>query len=87
MDRTDADTDDGNLNFTPNQTCLNCKFWKSISISLGDCRRFPPTVVTSTDSETEGEHGEYREIIRSTTSTQWPDTSADDWCGEFQKND
>ena len=54
------------------ETCSLCRYWKQIAgeDSLGECRRFPPMLATDG-------------CVRDGNGI-WPDTSADDWCGEYR---
>jgi hypothetical protein len=62
-------------------TCKTCRFW-----TKEECHRMPPVVLSQTWSNTEGYRGEYRESISSNQVTAWPETAADEWCGEHQPN-
>lgn len=61
--------------------CENCRYFSE----AGECRRYPPQVVESIDSES----AEYTEqvFVSSTTLTYWPDVEPDSWCGEFKEKD
>lgn len=65
-------------------TCVNCKYWLKQSMASGECRRHAPQVVAYTESQTKGEHGEYRESVDSHTQSEWPVTPAGEWCGEYE---
>ncbi len=52
--------------------CEDCCFWDS-----DECHRMPPTVVAAADSINGG----------GTLMTVWPETEADDWCGEGKAQD
>lgn len=54
------------------QVCANCRYYTGST-----CHRYPPLVVNS-------EYIEY-ESTYSTTSSVWPEVSADDFCGEFKE--
>ena len=63
--------------------CENCKFWKpddedDADNSAGICRRHPPTVNAVT-------WGCYIFLMKS-TSSEWPEADAFDWCGEHTPN-
>ncbi len=50
------------------QTCRQCRHWcENISRAEGECRRYPPTLLYSSES----------------LLSFWPVTAAGDWCGEF----
>lgn len=55
--------------------CVNCHFWLGLENYQGSCHRSAPMAMVA-------------EHIRATTEykAQWPITSAEDWCGEFQPN-
>ena len=59
--------------------CKDCKWWKESEDSGGFsyCRRYAPKpfVCSSEADAIEGEANRY---------AKWPDTGADDWCGEFK---
>ena len=54
------------------ECCEKCKFWKSSSdyIGKGDCRRYPPTVLSKNS---------YGAPL-----VAFPATEKNGWCGEFQ---
>jgi hypothetical protein len=59
------------------ENCGRCRFWKEIDGGPdGWCLRFPPTVVVEPDYGGGGGPAWYPE-------TNWPETSAGEWCGEF----
>jgi hypothetical protein len=64
--------------------CVNCNYWRKQSVESGECRRRAPQVVAYTESQTKGEHGEYRESVDSYTRSEWPNTLAEEWCGEYE---
>ena len=52
------------------EKCQNCRYWTGKPHhSIGNCRRYPPTVVYCGDGDTD---------------TQLPITKNDESCGEFQ---
>jgi hypothetical protein len=56
------------------ENCANCKFWASARDEDGPeaCLRYPPVVYQTKD----GHH-----------DFTWPDTNAEDWCGEWKAED
>lgn len=68
-------------------SCLFCRFWKQDSATGGECRRMPPQKVTHVKSYAEGENGDYREAVISKVCTEFPETHATEWCGEFVENE
>lgn len=64
--------------------CSKCKFWKTNSGTSGECHRRAPQVVAYTESKTTCDCGEYREVVDSHTRTEWPETLAAEWCGEYE---
>jgi hypothetical protein len=66
--------------------CGNCKFWKDIDKhnagNHGQCRRFPPVVVSLPPSQIDG-HGD-GDTFNPWDATVFPETWNDDWCGEYQ---
>lgn len=48
--------------------CAQCRFWQLMAQTHGNCRRYPPKMVTADDMSYE--------------SSPW--TAATTWCGEFQ---
>lgn len=74
----------GSLERAGSATCVNCKYWLKQSMASGECRRHAPQVVAYTESQTKGEHGEYRESVDSHTQSEWPVTPAGEWCGEYE---
>lgn len=65
-----------------NENCKNCKFWISYKGTGFDgyCRRYAPQVIASVSG------GGAATVIGISTDakTVWPETSYDDWCGEYQ---
>ena len=64
--------------------CSNCRCWVQHELedkhlddpeALGDCCRFPPTVVDNSP-----EH-----LLHSTAGWSWPVTFASSWCAEWQR--
>lgn len=56
-------------------TCGMCRFWHASNPPIGgggECRRFPPVPVPEPSFED------------CSVYTQFPNTEATDWCGEFQ---
>lgn len=70
--------------------CEACKFWVTtepggVKDRTGNCRRFPPVVVPSVQTEGPDERaGRYVSETYSTTASEWPETESRDWCGEFK---
>lgn len=58
--------------------CENCRFWvpNDDTNTDGTCHRHAPRVVAGT-------WGIYLVFLKA-TSTEWPDTVADEWCGEHE---
>lgn len=85
MFKIDQSTHDyTSLVLTPcSAACMNCKYWLKQSVESGKCRRRSPQVVAHTESQTKGEHGEYRESVDTYTRSEWPTTLASEWCGEY----
>lgn len=54
--------------------CHECAFWKQLDDLGGQCRRYAPQPKTSESSDDEP----YSQVW-------WPQTTFDDWCGEFQQ--
>lgn len=54
-------------------TCQTCKWWREDD---GTCHRYPPET-------NPGTWGNYWWLVKS-VSTDWPETSADDFCGEHE---
>jgi hypothetical protein len=50
------------------ERCEACRFWEDVGEGYGHCHRLPPVPLGSGES---------------TLMTAWPETKADDWCGEF----
>lgn len=61
--------------------CNDCKYWTNYKGRKedGQCRRFNPELVTDISG------GGIATAIGISTKvkTMWPETSYDDWCGEF----
>lgn len=58
--------------------CENCWYWETITTGRevrGFCKRHAPIVVTSPPDS-----GSFASL---TTTTLWPRTVAEDWCGDF----
>ena len=71
--------------------CSTCRFWKRDQRpecrELGACRRMPPQVVTRVYTLDANEnYGRYEAEVESTSETEWPETKASDWCGEYSQN-
>lgn len=69
--------------------CRSCQFWKMGSSSeVGECRRLPPQIVSRTSDYSRSlGGGDYSEGISTSVDSEWPDTKAEDWCGEWRKDD
>lgn len=52
-------------------SCAACAFWFRGAGRQTECRRYPPQVVGFDEGP---------EML-------WPETTADDWCGEFKRRD
>lgn len=59
------------------EKCYTCRFWKNRDTAYGEgeCRRYAPRPTTK--PRTTGD-GETLPVL-----TYWPETSQDDWCGEY----
>lgn len=55
-------------------TCNTCRFWARRYSGVGMCRRFPPVSLPSLAGTWPGD----------STRTVFPQTAANDWCGEHQ---
>lgn len=70
--------------------CRVCKFWEQHTPAKGDmpawgfCLRYPPVPVSRSESTV---HASGRESIDVTVATEWAETRANEWCGEFKMND
>lgn len=63
------------------ESCLNCRFWVRYK-----CHRFPPTVISETESyEQNLVGGDVASGVASNSKSVWPKTDMDDWCGEYQR--
>jgi hypothetical protein len=58
--------------------CGNCKFYDFFPQR---CRRLPPQLVADSNYDRDAE------LYFSTTTTEWPNVRADDWCGEWKRID
>lgn len=66
--------------------CENCRFWdrEQSGHTYADCRRQPPQFDLSVHVRRDG-----YDPVRDTVTVsrfphaRWPNTSKDDWCGEF----
>ena len=66
--------DNQNKEVKMSKKCLNCKFWKADDGEKeGLCRKYAPR--PSVPKSFGGD----------LFPCQWPKTSAEDWCGEFEK--
>lgn len=83
-DLPDLQPDPSKVKELPKASCL---FWLRTSepAKLGHCRRRCPQVVSYVESEPHGEQGSYREKVSTYTRTEYPDTWATDWCGEYSR--
>lgn len=59
------------------EQCKDCKYYQKDPGEIGECHRFPPTVV-------EGSTGE-ADNISSNTYHIFPIVSSENWCGEFKE--
>ncbi len=57
--------------------CDTCRFWQRDVGGLGECRRWPPVIVT-------GQIGDGIDPDENLCVGVWPDTLERDWCGEWQ---
>ena len=64
-----------------NRVCKLCEFWVEHADrpAVGECRRNPPVPVAITKSYASDD-------ILSDIESAWPDSRANDWCGEFSKS-
>ena len=68
------------------ERCETCRFWRKWptrkdadgEVPVGTCRRFPPVIVANEEIQPAPD-----DDIR-LSSTMYPATYGDDWCGEFQ---
>ena len=59
------------------QYCGNCRFWKAFTSGTeGYCRRYAPRPTLKPNRDEDG--------VAVEQPAWWPDTSIDDWCGEWQ---
>jgi hypothetical protein len=78
---------------TDKAQCRDCQFWEEFLMrgegmpARGFCLRYPPVPIGRTDSSTEGQRGEYRDVIATSVSPEWPETRENEWCGEYRKDD
>lgn len=56
---------------TRTKTCQSCRHWNALSQVEGECRRQPPQAISF----------KVNEEVR--FETRFPQTTAQDWCGEF----
>lgn len=60
------------------ETCAGCQFFRSVSFSLGTCRRRSPVIATmrvTLDS---------RQPYEDELVGMWPAVAEDAWCGDFR---
>lgn len=58
---------------TKTKACQACAHWNALGGSTGECRRHAPQMIAfEVDDEVKFE-------------SKFPATSADDWCGDFEK--
>lgn len=63
------------------QKCATCKYWLTyVTANTGKCRRLPPQKV----SYVETKEACQRVCIETYTVTEFPETLAYEWCGEWQ---
>lgn len=63
------------------RACANCRFWDEVETTgrlgnwrvIGRCRRYPPSIAGPVVNESDVRHATY-----------FPETEADEWCGEHQ---
>ena len=62
-------------------TCKTCRFHDP---SRKECRRRPPTVVTTASYPRRDEYGDPHgaEYFH---EPMWPEVAADEWCGEYER--
>lgn len=70
---------------TPEPSCENCKYWEADDDEdqdnlNGTCRRHAPKVVGSSGGVFLVGVG----FLYGNQDTEWPDTEAFDWCGEYE---
>ena len=69
--------------------CADCQFWVTLEPGgipdrPGQCRRFPPQITTRVYTNGPSTyHGRDHAEVESSTETEWPETTAAQWCGEF----
>ena len=61
--------------------CSECRFWHKFPEGRpdGECRRYAPRAVAVTPAELDAEADQIGGFHR---FNWWPETGADDWCGE-----
>jgi len=70
--------------------CKDCKFWEGFidddeKESLGQCRKHAPKLRALLLSDSIKDNDDDGESIG--REGIWPDTTPDDWCGEFQQKE
>lgn len=74
-------------------TCKTCRFWHQtnhaiehdVFVEKGQCRKNPPTI-NNQPLLGMNEKGEVYPLPGEITS-RWPETLADDWCGEYEREE
>ena len=59
--------------------CGHCVFWSESDGEIGQCKRHAPLPISHIWTEEEIAKFDSRYIV----DAFWPDTSCDNWCGEF----
>ncbi len=62
--------------------CSNCQHWSF----GGECKRFPPQVVPVINTQHVGNAGDYMIDVSSVNQSYYPETEAEDTCGEWRSN-
>ncbi len=52
--------------------CGNCRWYEPSRVSLGHCRKNPPTIITWPDGE---------------SYSDFPEVAPEDWCGQWEANE
>jgi hypothetical protein len=62
-----------------NVSCKTCVFFQPVEGLLAECHRRAPTFVTHNIRRVNGDDGKVSEPV-----AYFPETSADEWCGEWR---
>ena len=68
-------------------TCETCRYWRRYSDEApkGVCRRYPPHVIAEVDTLSANDRiGRSEPEVTSHTVSEWPETPANEWCGEHE---